>query len=430
MKRTLLPLILGALFLLGYSFVFAEQSTYKKDKALNLAFKEEAMREAFQEEEMKALLDDVGKAGGSSSPGFSFEPLSYLKTDIIYSDNVWNVADNVKSDLWLYLNPGVKLTLGNLVELYANRFRQKLELDLGAEITHSFYRAVSLNRESPYGRLTYGLDGGKNKLMFSNYFIKGYNLASGLVNDTEGLIGFQGNTTELNWEYNFNRLGLGLGYGRKAYEYFKEYKISNTYEDSVGIITGFLNITPKTRVFLEYNYGRYEYTKVSTDINNYDYSIFWVGANGKLTKKLFGLAKFGYQNYEYAGGISKDGMMTVKADLEYRQSPKSTFLLNLSIGDTSTGYTDLGIDRQYSAKLGFLRDLNRKLILKGNLSFINDNYKDGQVDNTYGYSLSLNYLFQKWMKIKLGYEYQDKSSTNRTAKYKYNKYFFGTELAF
>lgn len=430
MKRTLVLLILGTLLLFSYSSIFAEQDAYNKDEAILLALKEEAMREAFQGIEMNALLDGIDNDAGRTSSSLTFNPDVYLKTDLIYNTNVWNVADNIKDDLWLSLNPGVKLALSNLVELYANKLRQKLELDLGAEITHSFYRSVALNRESPYAKITYDLEGGRNKLKLNSYFVKGYDLISGLVSGTQGLTGFQGNTTELNWEYSFNRLGLGLGYKGAMREYSKEYKISNSFADNKGIITGFLNLTPKTRVFLEYDLGRYEYTKSPTNTGNYDYNTLWVGANGKLSNKLFGLAKFGYNNYEYDGGISKDGMMTVKADLEYRQSSKSTFFLNLSIGDTSTGYADLGIDRQYSVALSFLRDINRKLSFKGDLSFTNDSYKDGQVDDTFGYSLSLNYLFQKWMKMKLGYEYRDKSSTNRTAEYKYNKYFLGAELAF
>jgi len=276
----------------------------------------------------------------------------------------------------------------------------------------------------------YTLDGGKNKLMLSNAFIKNYDLSSDLVSDTEGLIGFYGNTTSLSWEHSFNRLGFSLGYERIAREYAKEFKISNSYEDNVGIITGFVNVTPKTRVFIEYNLGRYEYTKALTSEENYDYSMLWVGANGRLTKKIFGLAKIGFQNYEYFNGISKDGMLTVQANLEYRQSLRNTFLLNLSVGDTSTGYVDYGMDRQYSAELNFIRELNRKLLFKGALLYIKDDYDSGQVDNTFGYSLNLEYLLRKQIKMKLGYEYRDRSSTNHNSEYKYNRYLFGAELAF
>jgi hypothetical protein len=432
-ERRLFLLILGAIFLIGYSPLFAlGQDAYDKDEAIFSAFREEAMQESLQAVEMDALLNDMEKSdiGGEPFSGFSFERQFYLGSDIIYSDNVWNVADEVKSDLWLSLKPGLKLALGNILDLAANKFRQKLELDIGADITHSFYRSVALNRESPYARLAYSLEGGRNKLTLSNYFIKGYDLASSLVFDTQGLIGFDGNTSVLDWEYSFNRLGLGLAYERDAKRYFKRYKASNSYEDNTGIITGFFKITPKTRVFLEYDLGRYEYTRTSADANNYDYNTLWVGANGQLTKKLFGLAKLGYENYKYDSGTTKDGMMTVKTDLEFRHSPRTTFLLNISVGETSTGYVDLGIDKQYSFKLGFLRHLNRKLELSGDLSYVNDNYKTGQVDDTYGFSLTLNYLFQKWMKLKLGYVYSDRTSTSHSAECKYNKYFFGTELAF
>jgi len=429
-KRTLVLLILGILLFSNYSFVFAQENTYPKDEAILAAFKEEAMQEAFQEIEMSALLDGVEKEGVGQSSELSFESHPYFESDLIYNDNIWHVADDVKDDLYLYLNPGVRLALSNILELYSNKLRQKLEFDLGAKITHSFYESVALNNESPYGRLTYILDGGKNKLRLSNEFIKGYDLSSELVSDTEGLSSFYGNTTALSWEHSFNRLGFSLGYERIAREYAKDFKISNSYEDNVGIITGFLNVTPKTRIFIEYNLGRYEYTKALTDANDYDYNIIWLGANGRLTKKIFGLAKFGYQNYEYANGVTKDGMITVKADLEYRQSLRNTFLLNLSIGDTSTGYVDYGMDRQYSAKLTFMRELNRKLFFNGFLSYVKDDYKSSQVDNTFSYSLGLNYFFRKTMKMKLSYEYGDRSSTSRVSEYKYSKYLLGAELEF
>lgn len=430
MKIRLVPLIIGALFLTSYNFVSAEQADYQKEEAVVLAFKEEAMREAFQEIEMRSLLDIAEKDGEKSSSDLSFEAHSYLDTSIIYSDNVWHVADNVKNDLWLYLNPEVRLTLGNFLELYMNKLQQELELDLGAQITHSFLRSVDLSREAPYGRLKYGLVGGRNKLNLSHYFIRGYELTSDLAADVEGLTGYQGSETRLNWEYSFNRFGIGLGYERRANEYAKQYKISNTFEDNVGIITAFLNLTPKTRVFLEYDFGRYEYTKALTNVSDYDYSELWVGANGKLSKKLSGLIKFGFENYKYESGTSKNNLMTIMADLEYKQSSKNILFLDLSFGSTSTGYVDLGVDEQKSVELGFLHNFNSKLSFKGDFSFVNDNYHSSQVDNTYGYSLTLNYLFQKWMKIKLGYEYQDRSSTVHTSEYKNNKYFLGTELEF
>jgi hypothetical protein len=431
-KRTLVLLVLWVLLFLNHNFIFAEQDTssYNKDEAIFSAFKEEAMQEAFQEIEMSALLDGIERDGGTSASNLFFETHSYLKTDIVYNDNIWHVADNVKDDVYLYLNPGIKIALSNLLELYANKLRQKLELDLGAEVTNSFFRAVALNRESPYAKLTYNLDGGKNKLNFSGGFLKGYDLSSDLVSDTEGLIGFLGNAVDISWEHSFNRLGFGLSYERAYREYAKEFKRSNTYENNVGIVTGFLNLTPKTRVFLEFDLGRYEYTEALTNVNDYDYNMLWVGARGRLSKKLFGLAKIGIQNYKYAGGSSNNGLLTVKTDLEYRQSPRSTFLLNLAVGDTSTGYVDLGMDRQYAAKLSFLRELNRKLDFKGDISYVKDDYNSGQIDNTFGYSLGLSYLFREWMKMNLSYEYLDKSSTARIAEYKYNRYLFGAEITF
>ena len=428
MKRRQVLLILGVLFFLIYRFTFADEVTDKKEEAIALALKEEAMREALQKVESNALSEEIEMGGPSS--GFSFRPSFYLDSDVIYNDNIWHVADNVKSDLWLYFNPEIKLALGNFVEVYSNRLKQQIELDLGAQITHSFFRSVALNREAPYGRLVYDLDGGKNKLRFSQDYMRGYDLTSSLIENAEGLSGYQGGNTDINWEYSFNRFGLGLGYRRTAKDYYKEYKVTNSFVDNVGSVSGFLKLTPKTRVFLEYDFGRYEYSEALTDINDYSYSMLWVGVNGQITRKLLGLFKVGLDDYAYSGGVTKDNMMTMKANLQYKQSSKNTFFLDLSFGNASTGYVDLGIDEQHSVKLGLLREFNNKLSFTGNFSYASDNYRSGQIDNTYGYSLGLNYLFRKWMKMKLGFEYQDKSSTAKSAIYKYNRYFFGTEMAF
>jgi len=110
-KRTSVLLILGILLFSSYSLVLAQQDVYNKDEAILAAFKEEAMQEAFQEIEVSALLDGMEDDGADSSSELFFESHPYFESDLIYNDNIWHVADDVKDDLYLYLNPGVRLAL-------------------------------------------------------------------------------------------------------------------------------------------------------------------------------------------------------------------------------------------------------------------------------------------------------------------------------
>lgn len=427
MRKSRVILGFAVFVLFNYVSVFAEGFTSSKEEALVLAFKEEAIRGAFQEAEISALSQNAEES--REFPNLLSYLHPYFNAGVIYNDNIWDVHDNVQSDLYLDVTPGVKFTFGDFEEAYTDKLQQSLDLDLGARIVHSFLRDVDLNREAPFVGLNYQLEGGRNKIRLGNYFKKGYELQSQLAADLRGLAGYVAMDSDIGWEYSFNRLGLGLGYKRTAYNYYKDFKASNTFENNMGIITGFFRITPKTRVFLEYNYGQYDYTKSSTSAKDYNYNKFWVGGHGNFTKKLSGLAKIGYQNTEYFIGTVKN-TMTIDSMLTYKQSLKNTFFLNFFCGDLTTGYSDQGLDHKTSLTLGFLHNFNRRLGLKGDFSLVKDNYETGRDDNAYLYSLSFDYAFRKWMKISLGYAYIDRISTDVTASYKSNKFSLMTKVEF
>ncbi len=407
--------------------VSAGEAVLSKEEAISLAFKEEAFREAFQEAQMGVLSLRPEDTGGL--PDILSHVHPYLDYRVVYDDNVWLVKDNVQSDMYFGFTPGVKLTLGNFEESYSSRLQQGLEVDIGADIVHSLYRSVDLNRESPYLGLNYSLGSGKSRVNIGNLFKRGYELQSELSVDARGLARYHSNDTDLSWEYSFNRFGVGLGYNRRAFNYFGDYKLRNSFSDSMGILTGFFNATPKTRLFVEYDYGKYDYTKYHSNIDNYHYNKFWIGGEGNFTKKLSGLAKIGFQNTKFTKG-TKENTATIDTGLTFRQSPKNTFYVDLFYGDLTTDYADEGIDQRTSMHLGFSHNFNSKLNMRANAYFDKDDYDSNRKDDTYRYSLSFRYAFRKWMNVVLEYVFRNRTSNVDTAGYKSNKYSLKAELEF
>jgi len=425
--RSRVILILVVVVLITKTNLYCQQLSNTKDEAVAAAFKEEAVRQAFQEAEIKLISGTEAKSEGGVFAKLPSYLHPYLDAGINYNDNIWRVEDDVRGDLFFNFRPGLKFILGEFEEP-AEITQQQLSLDLGALIVRSLYRSVDLNREAPYFELAYNFGKGRNKINFKHNFERGYDLSSSLRVDIPGLSEYLYNGTDLSWEYSFNRLGLELGYSRRSQLYYKNFKARNTYIDNMAVLTGFFKISPKTRIFAEYNYGRMEYDKAPTDKDNYDYNNFWIGARGNLTRKLTGLVKFGFQNHQY--DKENRNSAAVQTDLSYKLSPKDILLLNIGYGERDTGYVDEGNDKYFQAKLGIGHAFTSRLSLYGAASYVKDDYDSGRHDDTYHCSLKLDYAFREWMKIGLGYDYRYRLSNKRRADYRSNGYFLRTEVAF
>lgn len=430
MRRVVVIFTLVVLTLIFYPLAFADEAVDMKDNAENQALQEEAMRQAFQD----AAINDFSDKSETSL--FNNKFLSrlhpYLGVNLIYSDNVYETNSNIQSDLYTEINPGIKLILGNSKGGFETQnINQNLVLDLGVDINHSFYRSAALNFEAPYAGLAYALESRNNLVSLKQLFRSDYELVSNISAGANGITHYQSNITSLLWEHRFNTLGVGLGYDRTSKDYYGIYKQTNTYVDNMGSVTGFWALTHKTRIFMEYDFGFYDYPRAVNSNDNFNYYQIWAGARGELTNKIKGLVKIGSESREYKTS-PKTSMerMAVEVDLNYKQSPKNSFLLSLYRGLLNTDYVSQGADDGYGFSLGFAHNFSSKLSFNASVGYEEDEYQSGTITKTTLASLGLRYAFRKWVKMELKYDFNNRAANNEINEFKVNRYSLLAKMEF
>lgn len=398
-----------------------------KQQAMLLAFKDQAMRQAFQEAEIKTLEKSIVTHDGFFSFLSGVHP--YFSLDTTYDENIF-LTDSRQDDWVNKVTPGVKFGLGRTEPVSdKERYSYKFGLDLGVD--QFFYlRHTNLNREEPYFGVYYLSGKGTRKFKFQHYYHDTYALNSSLVTAETGVSRYVHNATEMEFEASRKRLGFSIGYDRNSDNYKKDFKVSNTIQEQVIILKGFIQAFPKTRFFTEYNYDMIEYTRAPTKQNDSDTHKFWIGATGDFSKKTRGNVKFGYEIRDNKKSASDDGT-TADVDVSYKYSPKTSFLLKASQGLRDTSLTGEGFDRTRGYSLSCDYTLNSKV----NFNFIffnftHDKYSSGRKDNSFESSIVLNYNILKWWTVLVKYSHMERESSELNGGYVDNLYTIRTKAEF
>lgn len=440
-------------FLSSNSFVFARDLSRREaiqDVMLDI-YREEAMIYSFQDAEDKIsgipeeeaekevapvvnreeiMQSSLKKTQDKASVG---ETLAFLKTrlhpyvslETTYTDNLFLSETGIKGDVINVISPGLKFILGEQVP---GKDNDRLELDMGVAANVFSYNP-RLNRQQPYGRLSAQVGRGNNKFILDSSFRKDYAVNSSLTTGSSGLTNYTLNDTNVIWGYEKKRFGFDLGYNRTAYLYAGRYKASNSYTDQTYMLTGFFQYFPKTRLLVEYDYGRVDYTKTASTTNDNRYHRLWVGVKGNITKKTSGLVKYGYEARDYKGKKDKDGD-TVKVELEHKYSRRTSLLFSVTRGLKEATTISDTFDEGLDSSLRLIYVFNRRLSMTSGFSYINDKYKSGRKDYTYSPLVYLQYNFQKWLKMRLGYKYQERDSNQVDNSYKNHVYSLETGVIF
>ncbi len=420
MARPLIPAFLFFLLLMPSVYVFADAGNPQsaRDRAMELALKEQAVTAALGEAETK-----------EQGEGFAFilsrlHPYAKIKT--VYNDNIYLTPDTVKGDWVNTLTPGIKFLLG---QEGLDIEGQRLKLDLGGVLT-SYYAHSQANRQKPYANFLLELGKGSHKLMLTERFRRDVTTTSTLTpSGPGGIVDYTNNNTDFSWEATYHRLGYELGYTRDASLYAKDFKASNSYEDQMARLTGFFQPLPKTRFLMEYNYGKFDYNKSASHSDNSDYHKIWLGVKGEITKKISGLTKFGYEFRDYKGGTDYSGA-TVNLDLTYGYSPATSFLLHFLYGNKPGNYRSDGYVKGTDFSLSLLHLLSHRIKFQLNLDYADDKYHSGTDDKIYICAPRLEYLFRKWLSVYLEYKFEKRQSNRPTDKYENNVCALGTNVEF
>jgi len=447
--RFLFSAVLVVISFLGQTLVFADAT---RDRTVYTIMKQEeekvlkdkALEKAFAEAQIKDLSDKVIEEQRNETPPvkFVFKYHPYFDSELVYDDNLFRSHDNQLSDWYNRLGLGVRLYLGaelgllqdlnsgSVVELDKGAVSEfgfsgpgaktslpSLNFDLGLSMIN-YMKNTSLNQKPlsnfnggfvPDLNFTYKLGRLRRKFKFRQTLHPDVESLSTIQVGGQGQLSYVSSITEIGWEDSGKSLGYNLGYQRTSTTYEDVYKNSD-YLDQRLILLGFLQAFPKTRFFLESNFGMSEYTGAEDDSNDVNYWKALLGVKGKLFKKMIGSAKAGFQQRNYKSGNQLNGL-NVQVNLDYDYSPKTKFGLLFSQDSSEGNYFADGFNQNYTASFGANYIFNNKLNANlGFLTYAHDKYQSGREDDTFRSSFSLNYVFRRWAKLKLSLTHIDRRS--------------------
>lgn len=198
--------------------------------------------------------------------------------------------------------------------------------------------------------------------------------------------------------------------------------------------TAYINISPKTSLFVEYVFGKFRYDENSTNQDS-EYSQWRAGIKGTITPKLTGIIKGGYKETDYDdtrtinGRDYRGGTAFVRIVYKVKERSSITFY-----GDrTSVESTYLTNNYYVENKAGGIIDhqLTKRIFFTGEGFFGKNTYPeeltDGgktekRKDRVQGANTELRFKVFEWLSLHGGYRYSRKNSNFTRYEYKNNIY--------
>lgn len=435
-KKLILAVLV--LFLAKTTFCFAEvipPAMAARQGVVYAALRDVEMSRTLQQEE--SLQKAESSALEKRSPGIwntiatSTHP--FVDYTIAYNDNVYQVSQKPNYDMISTLTPSIKFMLGPGKPPNFTTKKPHLLVDVGVDLIR--YAVTEHKRNNPYANVSAQIGEGDQKLLIDYSFKENTGVSSTIsTTSPPGLMDYKSFDSDITYEATFNHLGFDLGYTRNVRDYEgSQFKSGNTYLDEYVSLTGYVipMEMPKTRFLMEFDYGRHNYYKSGTNANNSWYGKVWVGAKERITKKVSGLIKFGYQKRDYEVINDKDSFVT-NINLEYKQSPVNSYLLDVVTGGKDSDYRDQQYSNGFTVKLDFRHyfGADRKLRFNFGPNFDRNNYLSGAKDRTFGITTGLRCDFRKWFNMYLQYSFAAKDSSTGGGGYNNNIGSLKTEIIF
>ncbi|MDD5432302.1 MAG: outer membrane beta-barrel protein [Candidatus Omnitrophica bacterium] len=349
-----------------------------------------------------------------------FHPYASISTE--YTNNLFNQDDklNPSYDLINTVKPGLKVTIGETPAKFSKEYgqiesRRMFSLVLDGGIDERFYkRNTHLNRIRPYGSWNMIFGNNKHKILFSSSFVKFSTLNSELTTGASGVTGNTIYNSNIGYGIDFSRMDFDTKYTYTHSVYDGAYGSSNTDDQKLWALMAYIKpiSMPKTRFFLEFDYGTIEYLKSGTNLDNSWYYKFFVGIDGKITAKIKGNMKFGYGRKILKENNSPKDSPSVEMGLTYNYDKLTRYRLTLYNGMQESINRSLTTKSYFNSVIGYEHDLafNPKFSLGCSLNLSDTKYSSKQNDKVVGFTPSLSYAFRKWLKMNLKYTFQKQDS--------------------
>lgn len=368
--------------------------------------------------------------------GFSMTP--QLKTELYYNDNIYTNEFNPTSSAILVVTPSIKFgiddgvnKLGGSYELVSGSYEvnsdddyldHKFGLFAHSELTDRHRIKLDLD----YAHLHEDRGSGLNE-------DGSFNLAVPIIYDE-----FDSN---LYYQHGASSALINVGAGAKYY--FKEYKnytegANGTRFDNYDKATFFADadyqVGAVTYLTLDGSYAdvAYEYLKSGEASKDNTDSNILLGLRWEGLGKTTGKAKLGYQYKTFEDDTREDfNGTTVDLGVVWEPINYSSFEWHLSRkakdSDTVGDYI-----LEASTSLSWDHDWAERFSSHLKLRYSNEDYvasSDDREDKTANASLSFAYIFTRWAKLNLGYQFTNKDSNSNNISYDQNAVNLGVSLS-
>jgi len=227
--------------------------------------------------------------------------------------------------------------------------------------------------------------------------------------------------TVLGWHY--NKLDFDTGYRFYIVDYLSDTLDSIDYYQNEGWITGYVQVAPKTKALLEFDYQNIQYPD-SSGRNGNAYAIL-TGVKGQITGKLEGTAKIGYKYKDYNSSTQKDYSNYVAGvDLFYDMNKRVDMSFSYYREPYESTYTNnnyyTGDHLTYNVKY----DLGRNFTAILDTFWFHNVYKasgTGEVnkrqDNEWQIAPRLEYKWKNYVVVGGGYKFHQRESNVGSRRY-------------
>jgi len=245
-----------------------------------------------------------------------------------------------------------------------------------------------------------------------------------------------------------NSAGAVLGYMREKIGFdFGYQNIRDSYNnlnsldkyEHVTTATGYFNISPKTSLFGEYNFGKIVYDNNATNSDS-KYNQYRLGIKGQIAPKLTGLAKAGYRQTDYKTSGKKNFKgFTTLVNVAYALQERTTLNVFAERSSEESTYSTNSYFEYNKAGLKVDHELLDKLFLVSEgyyqLSKYPDTTTESSVtakreDKIWDGSIGLQYKMKEWVSFETNYEYKKRDSRFNTFDYTDNKFTAKVNLIF
>jgi len=385
----------------------------------------------------------------------------FLNISSEYTDNLFNVNDNKKSNFLTRITPGIWLaapqskevpikinpnntSIGGLQMALNDTkgFNRINAYILGALEYKNYSEDSALNDHDARaeGLFQFNLRGGLDFRVVDRFtrnhdrFDQGNATAGNLRRYYSNIV-----LTDLDWDFS-EKLRTKIEYSNFSLNYSESINDNLDRKDNSISWYGYYIYSPKTTLLLQYQYvtARYDTADYKDNNNNFIYG----GIDWAATSKTFLRLKIGYQQKELTNDTLSDPFVTVEDPdglvlelaMDYKFTPKTNLNFTLSHKIDESDSSSATLYKEVSRGVfQYHQNFSERFLGRMRISYENADYMStpeaDRDDDRYIIRPSIQYVFRDWLMAELAYEYDTRSSSIDTFDYKSNTIFFSLNSA-